>query len=388
MRQLFPFILILVGVSASAQAQPLEELRGVYLTTSNKLDWPQSLDPSEQRASLKKILLDMKAANLNTLFFQVRPRGDAYYKSKFEPWAEHLTGTLGKDPGWDPLAFALEEAHKLGIEVHAWINVFKIRGQMPLGKAAPGSRTHPSLAYPEWTIYYDKEGWLNPGLPHARTYTLRVVMDIVEGYGIDGVCFDFMRYPGKEFADSEAYSWYGDGKSLADWRRGNVNAFVKEAYREIMRAKPMVKVGAAPVGNYNGDISPHPNGKTVGGAFDWYYQDAQAWLKNGWLDYLAPQVYWSLTSNAEAPDFAYAARTWQKASYGRHIYISIGAYKPDIFAQIPDQITSARMVGAKGQVYFRYENVAGMNMFGAQYSDSASVPAMPWKRAARSQGKK
>lgn len=370
------------------QDSPRTELRGVYLTTSNKLDWPKSLDPTEQQASLKKILGDMKAANLNTLFFQVRPRGDAYYKSKYEPWAENLTGTLGKDPGWDPLAFALEEAHKLGIEIHAWLNVFKIRGQLPLSSAAPGSRMHPSLAYPEWTLYYDKEAWHNPGLPHARAYTLRVVMDVVEGYDIDGVCFDFIRYPGKDFADRDAFSWYGDGKSLADWRRGNINAFVREAYKEIMLVKPMVKVGAAPIGNYKGNISAQPNGNTVGGAFDWYYQDAPGWLKNGWLDYLAPQVYWALAFDTHRPDFAFVARSWQRNSHGKHIYISIGAYKPDIVAQIPDQITSARKVNAHGQIYFRYENVAGMNMFGDRYAEPAAVPAMPWKNVARSDGKK
>lgn len=385
----FWFVLcVLLRCEAVSQRELRQELRGVYLTTSNKLDWPTSLDLREQQASLRKILTDMKAAHLNALFFQVRPRGDAYYNSNYEPWAEHLTGTLGNDPGWDPLAFVLEEAHQLGIEVHAWVNVFKIRGQMPLGAPAPGSRKHPSRAYPEWTVYYDKEVWLNPGLPHARAYTLRVVMDIVKRYDIDGICFDFIRYPGKEFADKEAFRWYGDGKSLADWRRDNVSAFVREAYKAIISVKPKLKVGAAPVGNYKGSISPQPNGNTIGGAFDWYYQDAPRWLKNGWLDYLAPQVYWALAFNAHRPDFAYVARSWQKNSHGRHIYISIGAYKPDIFVQIAEQITSSRAVGAQGQIYFRHQSVAGMNVFGDRYAEPAVTPAMPWKNALPSKTEK
>lgn len=377
------FLLMHNGISQEATKH---EVRGIFLTTSNRLDWPKSTDREEQQASLRAILREMQLANLNTLFFQVRPRGDAYYRSRYEPWAEALTGTLGKDPGWDPLAFILKEAHALGIEVHAWMNIFKVRGQLPLSKPAPNSRKHPTRAHPEWTLYYDKEAWLNPGVPQARAYTLRIVMDVVERYDIDGICFDFIRYPGPDVDDGNTYRAYGNNRPLAEWRRGNINAFIKEAYSAITRVKPLVKVGAAPVGNYNGRLGEALEANTIGGAFDWYFQDAPTWLREGWLDYAAPQVYWSLAGYSLTADFEFISRSWKRFSAGRHIYVSIGAYKPEIAREIPAQISSARQSGIEGQIYFRYENVAGMKIFGDRYAAPAAVPAMPWKGPPKSHG--
>lgn len=378
-RRLLPFLPLVATYAVVSSAQPPSpagELRGIFISTTNSLDWPKSTNKDEQQASLKRIVAGMKAANLNAIFFQVRARGDAYYRSTYEPWAENLTGTLGKDPGWDPLQFLLDEAHTNGIEVHAWFNVYKIRGPVP---PPPSSPQHPLRAFPGWVVQYDTESWFDPGLPEVREYLLRLVVDLVKRYDVDGVCMDFIRYPGRDFADGATYRRYGNGTPLEEWRRKNINTFVREVYSAVQRVAPTVKMGAAPVGNYGGSLSAQPDSKNAAGAFRDYAQESRAWLKNGWLDYLAPQVYWTLEFETKGPDFAHIVRSWLKDAGGRHIYVSIGAYKPEIFQQIPDQITATRMLGAQGQIFFRYENVEALNMFGDRYIEPARVPVMPWK---------
>src|SRR5512135_3039188 len=166
LRSRFLLILLLLRTPSAANAQhpipPKREVRAVWLATANGLDWPHSTDKAEQQASLKRIVASLKAAHFNTIFFQVRARGDAYYRSSIEPWAENLTGVLGKDPGWDPLEFLLTEAHAAGMEVHAWFNVYKVRGTSPVG---PSVIPHPSRAHATWCISYAGELWLDPGLP-------------------------------------------------------------------------------------------------------------------------------------------------------------------------------------------------------------------------------
>lgn len=367
-------------LSGSGLAQPgaqhRHELRGVFLTTTNSLDWPRTLDRQEQQTSLREIVEDMKRANLNTIFFQVRARGDAYYRSYFEPWAENLTGTLGADPGWDPLAFLLEEAHASGLEVHAWFNVYKIRGPVP---PPPSSPQHPARAYPAWVVQYENESWFDPGLPAVREYLVRVVSDLISKYDVDGVCFDFIRYPGRDFPDGQTYRQFAHGKARDDWRRDNINAFVREVHAAAARLKPRLKLGAAPLGNYGGPLSAQPDTKTTQGSVGDFLQDSRAWLTNGWFDYLVPQVYWTLEFETRGPDFAHLVRLWMRGAEGRHIYIGIGAYKPEIARQIPDQITATRTLGAHGQVFFRYEHVAEMRVFADRYAQPASVPPMPWK---------
>ncbi len=364
--------------SSSAQTNPLprQELRGVFLTTTNSLDWPKSVNQEEQQTSLKRIVEDMKRAHLNAIFFQVRARGDAYYRSHYEPWAENLTGTLGNDPGWDPLAFLLEEAHAAGLEVHAWFNVYKIRGPEPPPPSAP---QHPARAYPAWVVQYERESWLDPGVPAAREYLVRVFSDLVAKYDLDGVCFDFIRYPGRDFPDAETYRRFGRGMARDDWRRANVSAFVRDAHAAAARLKPALKVGAAPLGNYRGPLSAQPDTKMTEGSVGDFLQDSRVWLQNGWLDYLVPQVYWTLEFDTRGPDFVHLVRSWLREAEGKHIYVGIGAYKPEIARQIPDQITATRILGAQGQVFFRYEHIKEMNLFGDRYARPASVPVMKWK---------
>lgn len=365
------------GNPAVAGDSPASELRGVFVTTSNSLDWPKSLRREEQQASLKRIIQDMKRSNLNAIFFQVRARGDAYYRSRFEPWAENLTGILGNDPGWDPLEFLLKEAQAAGIEVHAWFNVYKIRGPVP---PSPSTPEHPVRAYPEWVVQYDNESWFDPGIPGVREYLVKVFSDLIAGYNLDGVCFDFIRYPGRDFPDVETYRRYGAGAPVDVWRRKNIEAFVREAHAAASRLRPQLKLGAAPLGNYSGALSIQPDTKTTQGSFGDFHQDSRSWLKNGWLDYLVPQVYWTIEFETRGPDFVHLVRSWVREAEGRHTYAGIGAYKPEIARQIPDQITAARKLGAQGQVFFRYEHVRDMSLFGDRYASPASIPPMQWKK--------
>jgi len=350
---------------------PKQEVRAVWVATAAGLDWPRTQNTREQQEALVTIVQTAKALGLNTLFFQVRARGDAYYRSRYEPWADNLTGTLGRDPGWDPLRFLLDAAHVAGIEVHAWFNVFKVRGPNPVKPTTP---LHPTLAFPQWTTELQGEAWLNPGVPAVRTYSLNVALDLVTSYDIDGILFDFVRYPGQDFPDGETYARYGRGTARDSWRRGNVSLFVKEFYERASALKPMLKIGSAPLGVYDGQAEG-----LASGSYQEYFQDAPAWIRSGWQDYLAPQVYWNIGSSPGDPDFAKLAREWSSRSGGRQIYIAIAAYKPEVLRELPEEIDSARAAGTSGQAFFRYEHIRAGRALADRYAHPANIPPMPWK---------
>lgn len=354
---------------AHSIAAPKHEVRAVWIATAAGLDWPKTTDRTEQQNSLRKMVRTLKAANFNTIFFQVRARGDAYYRSAYEPWAENLTGTSGKDPKWDPLAFLLAEAHTAGMEVHAWFNVFKVRGP---GRIS--SPQHPARAFSGSIVNVDGEGWLDPGLPEVREYLVNVAVDLVRNYDIDGIQFDYIRYPGREFPDESTYRKYGKGMEKGDWRRANITGFVRAFHDSATRVRPAMKIGSAPIGVFSVG-----NGKNGWGAYHSYYQDSQSWLKEGLHDYLVPQIYWDIGESTGDPDFVRLVQSWQENSWGRHIYAGMAPYKPRVLKEIPDQIDASRNAGTMGQAYFRYEHIMGMNMFGGRYDSPANIPPVPWK---------
>jgi uncharacterized lipoprotein YddW (UPF0748 family) len=358
-----------------AGSQPVSsppEVRAVWVTTAAGLDWPQTTDPAEQKRSLRQIVQTLKNRHFNTIFFQVRARGDAYYRSRFEPWAENLTGTAGQDPGWDPLGTLLEEAHEAGLEVHAWFNLYKVSNSSGPRMSSP---PHIALAHPEWTYMYDNEMWLDPGDPEVNTYLLRVTMDLVRGYDLDGIQFDFIRYPGQNIPDDHLYRRYGNGRRRDDWRRENINSFVATFYDSAVALKPWLKVGSAPLANFSGGNGAEP----LPTAFAEYYQDPLTWLRAGKHDYIAPQIYWSLGATPGDPDFARLARLWQLRSGGRHIYAGIGVYKPEVRRELAVQVDSARAAGCAGQSFFRYDNMGDFAQLAGRYTVSATIPDMPWK---------
>jgi uncharacterized lipoprotein YddW (UPF0748 family) len=188
-------------------AQPKEEVRAVWLTTAFGLDWPKSYNKEIQKEEIINILDELKDANFNTVMLQVRARGDLIYPSKIEPWAKSLTGELGNDPGYDPLKFIIAEAHKRGIEIHAWWNVYKVYGK---GMPAETLPEHPVLKYPDFCSEYRDEWWMDPGIPAVRKYLLNVIMEMVRNYDIDGINLDYLRYPNKDFDDYSTYRKFGN----------------------------------------------------------------------------------------------------------------------------------------------------------------------------------
>ena len=260
----------------------------MWIATVNNGDWPsrKDLTVDQQKQELTAILDRVAALHLNAVFLQVRPMADALYPSAIEPWSEFLTGTTGKapDPPYDPLQFAIDEAHARGIELHAWFNPFR------------GNPTTMLRSVP-----YGRFVWMDPGDPQVRQRALDVVADVVRRYNVDGVHMDDYFYPYPEnnldFPDDATYQQYGAGMSKDEWRRDNINRFVHDLYTTVKGIKPDVEVGISPFGIWR----PH-NPRQIQGldAYDKIYADSKLWLRRGWVDYLAPQLYWPIDKREQS----------------------------------------------------------------------------------------
>ena len=290
------FLLRLLALCLSAFpviSQAEREFRGAWVATVYNLDWPSKpgLPAAMQKAELRAILNKAADLKLNAILLQVRPACDALYNAKQEPWSAFLTGHQGESPGYDPLEFAISEAHARGIELHAWFNPF--RAAIHAGDTlAPG---HVARVHPEWVRKYGGQLWLDPGEPAARRYVIDVILDVVRRYDIDGVHIDDYFYPypkgGADFPDGATWQQRGAGMNRGDWRRENINRFVEEMYRSVKGAKSSVRVGISPFGIWRPRVPA-----TIEAGLDSYAQlfaDSRKWLAEGWCDYLAPQLYWS-----------------------------------------------------------------------------------------------
>jgi len=304
---------VLATAQAQAQTAPKRELRGVWLTTHLSLDWPnRTQTPEQQRTALMTLLDHNKATGINSVFLQVRSQADAMYASTIEPWSFYLTNAQGVAPNplWDPLQFAIEESRKRGLEIHAWLNPYRAvsdTGAANEGAAGRYAATHVSKTRPEWMLTIGTVRILNPGLPAVRDYIHTVAMDIVNRYDIDGLHFDDYFYQTGTIADEAAYladprGFPNTTAGRADWRRDNVSLLVERIGSSIRTAKPWVKFGISPSGIYrsdpafpNGTANPSVGSWTATGAFQHFsssFADTRKWLQSGWLDYLAPQLYW------------------------------------------------------------------------------------------------
>jgi uncharacterized lipoprotein YddW (UPF0748 family) len=373
---LFTFILppsSLIFSQANIVA-PKWEVRAVWLTTAGGADWPKTYDVAAQKSSLVKIFETLQALHFNTIFFQVRSRGNTMYKSRYEPWAAELTGTLGDNPGWDPLDFAIEEAHKRGMEIHAWFNVAKVYmgGLPPLS-----SPRHVLRSHADWAQLYEGEWWLDFGRPEVRAYTENLVMELVRLYDVDGIHFDYVRYPGEKFDDWNSFRLYSNGLERDVWRRNNITAFVRDMYEQITKEKPMMKVGSAPLGIYK----PIAGAQSGFSAYDALYQDARRWLEEKIQDYVAPQLYWDFgdQANPNDPDFRALCIDWAKNNFGRHVYTGLGIYRENVQKEITEQIYLTRSAGSLGQSFFRYENILDLPGIALTYKYPALIPPMSWK---------
>lgn len=283
------------------------EFRAVWVATVDNIDWPsrRGLSADQQKAEMIRILDKAVQLHLNAVILQVRPACDAFYRSTTEPWSIYLTGYQGEDPGYDPLAFAIEQAHKRGLQLHAWFNPFRAYHPSAHGPLAPNHVAH---THHEWVRHYGDMLWLDPGDPQARAYSLCVILDVVRRYNIDGIAIDDYFYPypisdknGHEipFPDRTTYHRYrqqGGTLDLADWRRQNINDFVEKLYEEVKAIKPWVLVGISPFGIWR---PGHPEQIQGFDAYNEISCDARLWLRKGWLDYLSPQLYWPIEKKAQ-----------------------------------------------------------------------------------------
>ncbi|HMJ91021.1 MAG TPA: family 10 glycosylhydrolase [Candidatus Acidoferrum sp.] len=343
------------------------EFRGAWVATVRNIDWPSKpgLSTANQKAELLAILNRSEQLKLNVVVFQVRPACDAFYASKLEPWSEFLTGTMGKAPNpfWDPLEFAVTEAHKRGLELHAWANPFRARFNTSL----PGvSGNHISKTRPPLAKSYGQSMWLDPGLAEVHDHSMRVLLDIVKRYDIDGLHIDDYFYPYREkdaagklipFPDWTSWNAYvKSGGKLArdDWRRDNVNRFVARMYREVKAAKPWIKVGISPFGIYRPGFPAQIKGFDQ---FESIYADPRLWLANGWVDYLAPQLYWRIDPPVQS--FPVLLKWWTENNpKGRMIVpgintTSTGPAKGWPASEIVEQVRIARQQpGSSGHIHW------------------------------------
>lgn len=322
-------------------------MRGVWLTTVSRLDWPpiSSVNVSnpavrinQQQKALTDKLDKLKSLGINTVFFQVKPDGTALWSSKILPWSDVMTGHIGQDPGYDPLQFMLDEAHKRGMKVHAWFNPYRVSVNTKPRTVAELNRTlsmHPAsvfVLHRDWIRTAGDRFVLDPGIPEARDWITSIVAEVVSRYPVDGVQFDDYFYnesPGSTLDDSQTFSKYGQGfSSKADWRRHNTQLLVEQVSRTIKQMKPNVEFGISPAGVWR-NRSQDPAGSNTRGAaaYDESYADTRLWVQEGLLDYIAPQLYWPFARDAARYDVL--AKWWADVVKPTHtrLYIGIALYK-------------------------------------------------------------
>lgn len=371
---------------------PTRQLRGMWIATVANIDWPSKpgLSPARQKAEYRRLLDTARALNLNAVFVQIRPTGDAFYPSPYEPWSQWLSGAQGKNPGYDALKFLVDEAHARDLEFHAWFNPYRVSRQHDLNKLAP---TSPARRNPGWVVRYGDGLWYDPGLPQVRDLAARIVMDVVGKYDIDAVHFDDYFYPYPEhgaFRDARTYRKYGRGMGRAAWRRQNVDTFIEDMAREIHQAKPWVQFGVSPFGVWRNKTSD-PNGSATSAlqSYDDVYADTRKWIKRGWLDYVTPQLYWPIGD--PRADYATLAAWWARQVAGTPVRLTIGqaAYRvgEDAAWRRPGELSrhlalNQRYPAVRGDVFFSAKNmVADKAGFATRlrrdrYDHPAIIPAV------------
>ncbi len=394
---MIPLMLYAMLSGAEPPSGPaMREFRAVWIATVANIDWPS--EPGLSNAQLKEemiaILDRCEDNNFNAIVFQVRPGGDAMYQSDLEPWSYFLTGEQGKAPtgNWDPLKFVVKEAHDRGIEVHCWFNPYRAKHR---GQKTGLDSLHIKVRKPAIVKQYGDYLWMDPGEPEVQDHSFNVFMDVVERYDIDGVHIDDYFYPypsyagGKDFPDEPSWKKYknsGGELDRGDWRRKNVDDFVKRVYEGIKERKPWVKFGISPFGIARANT---PDG--VKATFDQYevlYADAVKWLEEGWCDYYTPQLYWPIEGDQSYP---LLLKFWMRHNR-KNIHLWPGNIpsnlrdKPNAWQtkEIMDQIQMTRDMGAGGNVHFSMKaftlDYQGVNneLTKGVYKKKALVPPSPW----------
>ncbi len=328
---------LLLSLPVYAQ-NPKREMRATYLTSVNNIDWPSAkgLTQSMQKQELLRLLDSIESLNLNTVLFQIRPNADALYKSQYEPWSDVLTGTRGKDPGYDPLQLCIDECHKRGMQCHAWMNPYRYSRTGARWTGAHDNPLNYENSHPDWLLYYSSNIVLDPGLPEVLTRVKEVVGDVVNNYDIDGIIFDdyFYPYGGTTNQDAQTVAKYKpENMSVGDWRRDNVRRMVQAVYDTIQAVKPWVTFGISPFGIWTTDTYVArkegitlPYGISGGNMYEEIYCDPVAWLKDGTIDYISPQLYWAIGTGQ---DYKKLCKWWADLAnqFGVHFYSSMAIYR-------------------------------------------------------------
>ncbi|SFP45141.1 Uncharacterized lipoprotein YddW, UPF0748 family [Pseudarcicella hirudinis] len=375
---------------------PKREFRAAWIATVDNIDWPRrgQYNSADQKADFIRILDEHQRSNLNAVMVQIRDACDAYYAKSLEPWSEFLTGTQGKFPVpfYDPMDFMIEESHARNLEFHAWLNL----NRATFKRNTNTIPDHISNTRPDWMLTYDGQKLLNFGIPEVRNYITEVVLNIVKHYDIDGIHFDDYFYPypvpGQTLKDEETFRKYSRGvKNIEEWRRGNTDLLIKQISDGIRNIKPFIKFGISPFGVWKNASTQDPSGsRTIGGttSYGHLYADSKKWLQQGWIDYIAPQLYFDI-NHGKVP-YKALADWWAENTYGRHLYIGQSPYKIKTASwstsEIPNQLRYNRLnAGIQGSMFFSSkcltENYGGIqdSLRADFYRLPAIIPSMSWK---------
>lgn len=374
-------VLAVTGDAAAAvparRKNPERELRGMWLATVANRDWPSKpgLTADEQKSELLAHLDTAVRRRLNAVVFQVRPTADALWPSPYEPWSQYLTGVQGRDPGWDPLGTAVEEAHKRDLELHAWFNPYRVANHTDPSRLVA---SHPARVHPDWVLPYGGKLYYNPGLPEVRRFVQDAMLDAVERYDIDAVHWDDYFYPypvaGQVFGDDDAYARHGSGyPDRAAWRRDNTDRLVSETAERIKAVRKKgkkVRFGISPFGVWRNATTDPLGSPTRAGVqtYDDLHADTRKWVKEGWIDYIVPQLYWNI--GFEAADYAKLLPWWAQTVRGTGVdlYAGEALYKAGDPAQpaawqdpaeLSRHLTLAEdYAEARGHIFFSAKEVA------------------------------
>ncbi|MDR6977242.1 uncharacterized lipoprotein YddW (UPF0748 family) [Streptomyces sp. 3330] len=303
------------------------EMRGMWLATVSNRDWPSrpGLSAAAQRAELIAMLDLAVSRRLNTVIFQVRPTADALWPSPHEPWSQVLTGTQGRAPGWDPLGTAVTEAHARGLQLHAWFNPYRVATHDDPSKLVA---SHPARRRPEWVVPFGGKLYYNPGLPEVRAFVQDAILDAVKKYPVDAVHFDDYFYPypvaGQTFDDEAAYDTYGGAfPSRAAWRRDNVDQLVLETAARIKAVRPSTQFGISPFGVWrNASTDSRGSDTRALQSYDDIHADTRKWVREGWIDYIVPQLYWNI--GLSVADYAKLVPWWAEVAKGSRTRLYVG----------------------------------------------------------------
>lgn len=399
---------IAISCTITVWSQPVKrEVRGVWISTVSNLDWPssRSLTPPQQQAELISLLDELKDAGINTVFFQVRSQCDAAYISSIEPWADIFSSAnlgAGPNPVYDPLQLIIEECRKRGMELHAWFNPY--RAVSNANNLSNFSANHIARTRPEWLLAQGSLRILDPGIPDVPTYILRVVMDVLRRYDVDGIHYDDYFYPYPPgtgvtpFNDDATFALYHRGfpntaSGRNDWRRANIDSLIKRTNDSIRLVKPWVKFGVSPFGIWANSSSVSGGSATSGlQSYSAVYADSRKWLQNDWIDYMVPQLYWSI--GFPAADYNILLPWWNALGGRRHLYSGMAAYKINANSdlnwnqpgEIPSQIRLNRTQNNfSGSVFFRAKNITANpngvsdSLKNTYFRTPALLPVMTWK---------